>query len=236
MTGHDLRYALRTLARNPGFAFVSILALALGIGANSAIFTVVNSVLLEPMHFPQSEQLVVLRERNLEAGFPEFSISPGNYLSYRDENRSLSGLAAVVNGNVNFVGPQEPERLHASRVTSEFFDVLRVQPILGRTFTKEEFAEGPDHVVVLSYGLWQRRFAARENVLGEHVNLNGETYAVVGVMPKDFDFPSRIELWRPLAMSQKEWARRGGHFMSGIGRLKAGVRIESAEADLNGIA
>ena len=94
MVGHDLRYALRTLARNPGFAFVSILALALGIGANSAIFTVVNSVLLEPMHFFQAKQLVVVRERNLEAGFPEFSLSPGNYLSYRDENHSFSGIAA----------------------------------------------------------------------------------------------------------------------------------------------
>lgn len=236
MVGHDLRYALRTLARNPGFAFVSILALALGIGANSAIFTVVNSVLLEPMHFFQAKQLVVVRERNLEAGFPEFSLSPGNYLSYRDENHSFSGIAASAGGNVNYVGAQEPERLRAARVTSNFFDVLHAQPMLGRAFTKEENEQGADHVAILSYGLWQRRFGARNNVLGERINLSGEMYAVVGVMPKDFDFPSRNELWRPLTMERKDWLQRGGHYLQGIGRLKPGSTPESAGADLNTIA
>jgi putative ABC transport system permease protein len=236
MTGHDLRYALRTLARNPGFAFVSILALALGIGANSAIFTVVNSVLLEPMHFYQAKQLVVVRERNLEAGFPEFSLSPGNYLTYRDESHSFAGIAAVANGNLNYAGAQEPERLRTARVTSNFFDVLHTQPMLGRAFTKGENEQGGDHVVILSYGLWQRRFGARNNVLGERINLSGEMYAVVGVMPKDFDFPIRNELWRPLTMEQKEWLQRGGHYLSGIGRLKPGMTIEAASADLNTIA
>jgi putative ABC transport system permease protein len=236
MSGHDLRYALRTLARNPGFAFVSILALALGIGANSAIFTVVNSVLLEPMHFFQAKQLVVVRERNLEAGFPEFSLSPGNYLTYRGENHSFAGIAAVAGGNVNYAGAQEPERLRAARVTSNFFEVLHAQPLLGRSFTKEEDEQGADHVAILSYGLWQRRFGARNNVLGERINLNGEMYAVVGVMPKDFDFPMRNELWRPLTMEKKEWLQRGGHYLSGIGRLKPGATLESASADLNTIA
>jgi putative ABC transport system permease protein len=236
MSGHDLRYALRTLARNPGFAFVSILALALGIGANSAIFTVVNSVLLEPMRFYQAKQLVVVRERNLEAGFPEFSLSPGNYLTYRDENHSFSGIAASANGNVNFAGGQEPERLRAARVTSNFFDVLHAQPMLGRAFTKEENERGSDHVAILSYGLWQRRFGGRNNVLSERINLSGEMYSVVGVMPKDFDFPSRNELWRPLTMEQREWLQRGGHYLSGIGRLKPGATLESAAVDLNTIA
>ncbi len=236
MIGHDLRYALRTLARNPGFAFVSILALALGIGANSAIFTVVNSVLLEPMHFYQANQLVVVRERNLEAGFPEFSLSPGNYLTYRDENHSFTGIAAIAGGNVNYAGAQEPERLRAARVTSNFFDVLHAQPMLGRAFTKEENEQGADHVAILSYGLWQRRFGGRSDTVGERINLNGEMYAVVGVMPKDFDFPSRNELWRPLTMEHKEWLQRGGHYLSGIGRLKPGVTLESASADLNTIA
>src|SRR3984957_1209089 len=104
MLGHDLRYAFRTLARNPGFTFVSVLALALGIGANSAIFTVVNSVLLEPLHFEKAHQLVLLRERNLELGFPEFAMSPGNYVSYRDENHSFSGIAAGTNSNMNYAG------------------------------------------------------------------------------------------------------------------------------------
>jgi putative ABC transport system permease protein len=236
MYGHDLRYALRTLARNPGFAFVSILALALGIGANSAIFTVVNSVLLEPMRFYQAKQLVVVRERNLEAGFPEFSLSPGNYLTYRDENHSFIGIAAAANGNLNYVGGQEPERLRAARVTSNFFDVLHAEPMLGRAFTKEENEAGADHVAILSYGLWQRRFGGRRNVLGERINLSGDMYSVVGVMPKDFDFPSRNELWRPLTMEQKQWVQRGGHYLSGIGRLKPGSTLQSAAVDLNTIA
>ncbi len=233
MSGHDLRYALRTLARNPGFAFVSILALALGIGANSAIFTVVNSVLLQPMHFYQAKQLVLVRERNLAAGFPQFSLSPGNYITYRDENHSFTGIAAIGGSSMNYAGAQEPERLIASRVSLNFFDVLHVQPLIGRTFTKEENELGADHVVILSYGLWQRRFAGGRDALGQQMKLNGEMYAVVGVMPKDFAFPVRNDIWRPLTMDQKNWQQRGGHYLSGIGRLKPGVTLESATADLN---
>ena len=232
----DLRYALRMLARNPGFAFVSIFALALGIGANSAIFTVVNSVLLEPLRFYQPQQLVVVRERNLEAGFPEFSLSPGNYLTYNNENHSFTGIAAIAGGNVNYAGAQEPERLRASRVTSNFFAVLHAQPALGRSFTKEENQLGADHVVILSYGLWQRRFGARTSAIGETMRLDGVSYAIVAVMPKDFDFPSRTDLWRPLTMKQDQWAQRGGHYLSGIGRLRPGATVESASADLNTIA
>ncbi len=236
MFGHDLRYALRTLIRNPGFAFVSVLALALGIGANSAIFTVVNSVLLEPMHFYDAQRLVVMRERNLGLGFPEFSISPGNYRTFRDENHSFTGIAGIAGGNMNFVGSQEPERLRISRVSANFFDVLHARPALGRTFTPQENEMGADHVVILSYGLWQRRFGARTTVLGERMNLNGEMYTVAGVMPRDFDFPSRNDLWRPLTMTASDWDRRGSHYLSGIGRLKPGATIESAAADLNTIA
>ena len=232
----DLRYALRTLARNPGFALVSILALALGIGANSAIFTVVNSVLLEPMHFHDARQLVVVRERNLEAGFSEFSLSPGNYRTYRDENHSFTGIAAATGANSNYIGAGEPERLRGARVTENFFEVLGAQPILGRTFTARENEQGADHVVILSYGLWQRRFGARTNVLGDRIDLGGEMWTIVGVMPKDFDFPSRNEIWRPLTMEPKQWAQRGGHYLSGIGRLKPGATIESASANLSTIA
>src|SRR5450755_1089635 len=127
----DLRYAFRTLARNPGFACVSVLALALGIGANSAIFTVVNSVLLQPLRFHNPEQLVVVRERNLKAGFPQFSLSPGNYLGYRDQNHSFSGIAAFGRAGFNLAGGGEPERLTGTRVTIEFFDVLGRAPRWG---------------------------------------------------------------------------------------------------------
>jgi putative ABC transport system permease protein len=236
MLRHDLRFALRTLARNPGFALVSILALALGIGANSAIFTVVNSVLLRPMRFDRPEQLVLVRERNLESGFPQFSLSPGNYQSYRDENRSFAGIAAFGGGSVNYSGAQEPERVRASQVTANFFDVLHAQPMLGRAFTKQENELGSHHVAILSYGFWLRRFGGRREVLGETMKLNGDAYTVVGVMPKDFMFPGRTELWRPLAMDQRNWTQRGGHYLGGIGRLKEGVTLQAAWADLNTIA
>ena len=131
----DLRYAARTLAGSPGFACVSILALALGIGANSAIFTVVNSVLLQPIRFHKPQQLIFVRERNLKAGFPEFSLSPGNYLDFRDHNHTFSGLAAFNWQGWNMSAGPEPERLTGARVTAQFFDVLGGKPFLGRTFT-----------------------------------------------------------------------------------------------------
>ena len=221
MLGHDLRYAFRTLARNPGFTSVSVLALALGIGANSAIFTVVNSVLLEPLHFYKAHQLVQIRERILQLGFPEFAVSPGNYQTYRDDNHSFSGITAGTNDNMNYVPyATQPERLRAFRVTSNFFDVLHTQPALGRGFTKQESEMGSQHVVILSYGLWQRRFAGRRDVLGQRMNLSGEMYDVVGVMPKEFDCPGRTDLWRPLAMSQADWQQRGGHYLRAIGRMR----------------
>ena len=232
----DLRYALRTLGRNPGFACVSVLALALGIGANSAIFTVVNSVLLQPLHYQKPEQLVVVRERNLKAGFPQFSVSPGNYVGYRDQNHSFSGIAAVGSGGFNLAGGGEPERLRGSRVSLDFFDVLGVQPALGRKFTTQEGQVGSNHVVILSHGLWQRRFAGSPAALGQTMKLNDELYTVVGVMPRDFQFPARAEIWTPLAMSLPSWQQRGGHYLSAIGRLKPGVSLASAQTDLNAIA
>jgi putative ABC transport system permease protein len=231
----DSRYALRTLARNPGFTCVSVLALALGIGANSAIFTVVNSVLLQPLRFQKPEQLVVVRERNLKAGFPQFSLSPGNYLDFRDHNHSFSGIAALGRQGFNLSGSAEPERLQGARVAQNFFDVLGRRPALGRIFTTEEMQLGSNHVIILSFGLWQRHFAGR-NALGQTLKLNDELYTVVGVMPSDFDFPSRAQIWTPLAMNLENWQQRGGHYLGGIGRLKEGSSLVSAEADLNAIA
>jgi putative ABC transport system permease protein len=232
----DLRYALRSLGRNPGFACVSVLALALGIGANSAIFTVVNSVLLQPLRFQKPEQLVLVRERNLKAGFPEFSLSPGNYLGYRDQNHTFSGIAAFGEAGFNLAGGGEPERLRGTNVTAEFFDVLGRRPALGRNFTAREGQLGSHRVAILSHGLWQRRFAGSRDVLGQTVKMNDELYTVIGVMPAAFQFPGRTEIWTPLAMDLKEWQQRGGHYLNGVGRLKAGVTLASAQTDLNGIA
>jgi putative ABC transport system permease protein len=232
----DLRYGFRNLARNPGFAFVSVLALALGIGANTAIFTVVNSVLLRPLRFEKPEQLVVVRERNLKAGFPQFSLSPGNYAGFRDQNHSFSGIAAFGSQGLNLSGGTEPERLRGTRVTQNFFQVLGTTPTLGRTFTAQEMQLGSHRVAILSNALWQRRFAGSPSALGQTLKLNEEIYTVVGVMPADFQVPARIDIWTPLAMNQQNWEQRGGHYLGGIGRLKGGVSAASAQADLNQIA
>ena len=232
----DLRYAFRTLGRNPGFACVSVLALALGIGANSAIFTVVNSVLLQPLRFLKPDQLVVVRDRNLKAGFPQFSLSPGNYLGYRDQNHSFTGIAAMGGAGFNLAASGEPERLRGTRVTANFFDVLGRKPALGRPFTAQEMELGRQHVVILSHGLWQRRFAGSRDVLGQTLKLNDELYTVVGVMPADFQFPARVEIWTPLSMNLADWQQRGGHYLGGIGRLKEGATLAGAQADLNAIA
>ena len=182
----DLQYACRTLGRNPGFASVSALALALGIGANSTIFTLVNSVLLQPLHFHKPEQLVVVRERNLKAGFPEFSLSPGNYLDYHDHNRSFSGFAAFTFEGLNLALGSEPERLKGAQVTAEFFDVLHVTRLFGWAFTEQDMQPGSAHTAILSYGLWQRRFAGSPTALGQKLRLDAELYTIVGVMPSGF--------------------------------------------------
>ncbi|HXB69661.1 MAG TPA: ABC transporter permease [Candidatus Acidoferrales bacterium] len=232
----DLRYSCRSLLHNPGFAAVSVLALALGIGANSAIFTVVNSVLLQPLPFYRADQLVTVRERNLKAGFPQFSLSPGNYLDFRDHNHTFSGIAAVAGQGLNLAGGAEPERLRGARVTIDFFDVLGRKPSFGRAFTAPEMQLGSHRVAILSYGLWQRRFAGSPGVLGQSLKMNEELYTVVGVMPADFRFPERTEIWTPMAMNLQNWQQRGGHYLGGIGRLKAGSSLAAAQADLNAIA
>src|ERR1041384_1027756 len=232
----DLRYAARNLWRNPGFTCVSILALALGIGANSAIYTVVNSVLLQPLRFQKPEQLVVIRERNLKAGFPQFSLSPGNYLDFRDHNHTFSGIAAYGNQGLNLSGGSQPERLRGARVTGEFFTVLGRRPALGREFTAQEMQLGSHHAVILSYGLWQRRFGGGADVLGKTVKLNEEIYTVIGVMPAEFQFPARADVWTPLAMNLQNWQQRGGHYLGGIGRLRDGADVTAAQSDLNAIA
>ena len=232
----DLRYSCRALLRNPGFAAVSVLALALGIGANTAIFTVVNSVLLQPLPFYRAGQLVRLRERNLKAGFPQFSLSPGNYLDFRDHNHTFSGITAFTGGGMNLTGGGEPERLRGTRVTGDFFEILGRKTLHGREFTAEEMQFGAPHAVILSYGFWQGCFAGNTNALGQTLKMNDEPYTVVGVMPADFDFPGRTDIWTPLTMNLQNWQQRGGHFMGGIGRLKPDSSLAAAQSDLNTIA
>jgi putative ABC transport system permease protein len=232
----DLRYGLRTLGRNPGFTCVAVLALALGIGAVSAIFTVVNSVLLQPLHFYKPEQLAVVNERNLKKGFPEFPLSPGDYLDFRDHNHSFSGVSVIETTAVNLTGFAEPERVPTAGVTPEFFQVMGAQPILGRSFTAQEVRVESEHVVIIGYRLWQRRFGGRRDILGRKLKLDAELYTVVGVMPAGFEFPAQTQCWAPFTLKPEDWQQRGNHGLAGIARLKDGVTIEAAQVDLNAIA
>jgi putative ABC transport system permease protein len=234
---NDLRYALRQLIKSPGFAAVTILTLALGIGACTAIFSVVNAVLLRPLDYPDPARLVIIRETNLP-DFPEFSVSPPNYLDWEKQTKSYEYLAAYSGSRINLTGDGEPQQLVGIKATAHYFDVYGIKPALGRTFLPEEDAPGKNHVVVLSYPFWQRVFGGAADVLGRPVQLNGEPYTVIGVAPLGFGIASKIDAWMPMAFKPDETANdaRGGHYLSVVGRLRSGVTVAQAEAELKVLA
>jgi putative ABC transport system permease protein len=234
---NDLRYALRQLIKSPGFAAVTILTLALGIGACTAIFSVVNAVLLRPLDYPDPARLVIIRETNLP-DFPEFSVSPPNYLDWEKQTKSYEHLAAYSGSRINLTGDGEPQQLVGIKATAHYFDVYGIKPALGRTFLPEEDAPGKNHVVVLSYPFWQRVFGGAADVLGRPVQLNGEPYTVIGVAPLGFGIASKIDAWMPMAFKPDETANdaRGGHYLSVVGRLRPGVTVAQAEAELKVLA
>ena len=233
----DLRYAFRQLVKNPGFAGVAILTLALGIGACTAIFSVINGVLLRPLDYPAPDRIVVIRETNLPQ-FPEFSVSPPNYLDWAKQTKSWQYLAAYSGAQVNLTGEGEPQRLVAVKATAHYFDVYQIKPILGRTLVPEEDAPGRDHVVVLSHAFWQRVFGGEPNVVGRSIQLSGEPYTVIGVAPPHFGEASKVDIWAPMGFKPDETAAdaRGGHYLNVIGRLRPSVNITSARAELELLA
>lgn len=233
----DARYGVRTLRKSLGFTLVAVLTLALGIGANAAIFSVVNAVLLRPLPYPEAEQLVYIVESNLEKGWASFDVSPPNFVDWRKQSESFTEMFAVDTEPYSYTGGELPEQLPGLRVTEGFFDVLRVHPALGRGFLATEFQPGRERVVLLSYSLWQRLFAGRPNVLGQTMPLNGEVYTIVGVMPPDFRFGGRSTgLWAPLVFNAGELSRRGAHFLVVFGRLRGGRTLEQAQAEMDQIA
>jgi putative ABC transport system permease protein len=231
----DIRFGLRSLKSAPATTAIALLALALGIGANTAIFSVVNGVLLTPLPYPQPERLVLLSSSNPKAGFPRFSLSPPDFDDFHRQSRSFTGLAAMANGSVNLTGRGEPEVLELGRVSADFFPVLNLRPLLGRTFRPDEDTPANRHVALLSHGLWQRRFGADPKVVGQGLLLDGESYTVVGVAPPGFDFPRKRDLWVPLA-DEPAKSSRGAHFLSSLGRLRPGVSVGQAQAEMSGIA
>ena len=232
----DIRYGIRGLLKRPGFTVIALITLALGIGANTAIFSVVNAVLLRPLPFQDPEQLVIVWEDATFAGFPRNTPAPANYVDWKNQNQSFSDMAASHETSFNLTGDGEPERVSAYSVTANFFPLLGVQPLLGRSFLTEEDRPGANKVAVLSYSLWQSRYGADRNILNRDILLNGEKYSVVGVMPASFQFFEKdTRLWVPIALDQEDWANRGGHFLTVVARLKPGVSVSQAQADMNGI-
>jgi predicted permease len=241
----DVRYSLRTLAKNPGFAAVAILTLALGIGANTAIFSVVNAVLLRPLPFQEPDRLVQIWHTPPQASFPgipTFAVSPANFLDWRSQSRSFEGMSAYGFGEYTITGTGRTEALRMVAVTTGFFSILRAQPLLGRTFLDEEDSSGRDHEIVLSYNLWQSRFGGDRDVVGKRISLNQQAFTVVGVMGQNFQFPIPIdpafspEMWKPLGWTDQERAVRDNHNYAVVARLKAGVSLQQARSELDSIS
>lgn len=232
----DLRYALRLLFKSRGFALIAILALSLGIGANTAIFSAVDAVLLRPLPYAEPNRLVFVWEDSSFAGFPRNTPAPANYLDWKKQNQVFSEMAAFAGNSRNLTGDGAPEFVVGRRVTPGFFRVLGVPAFLGRTLTDEDDRPG-DNLVVISHGLWTRRYGADPAVVGRQILMDGEKFTVVGVMPPSFHFPlKRDEYWTPARMDAKEQARRGSHYLQVIARLKPGIAVERAQSDMTAIA
>ncbi len=235
----DVHYAFRMMRQSPGFTAVAVLTLALGIGANTAIFTIVDAVLLRPLPFKDPSKLVMLNESLKSLGYPEVPASPPDIAVIERTQRSFTSLGAFENKDFDFSGGGEPERVTAASVSASIFPMLGVQPLLGRTYTEQEDKPGT-HVAVLSYGLWQHRYAGRANIVGQIIDLDRIPYTVIGVMPKNFQFPlpgpkhnnEPAELWVPRAFTPDELQGWGDGYNNGVlARLKPGVTFNQAQAD-----
>ena len=239
---HDLKFALRSFVHQPAYSLVAIAVLALGIGATTAIFSVVNAVLLRPLPFHQPEQLVEIWEKNPERNWTKTQAAPANYLDWKEQARSFQGMASYADWADDLIlsSSGEPEHLTGVRVSGEFFDVLGVKPILGRSFRPEETWTTGEATVLLSHALWQRRFGGDPGVLGKVIEINGSQRTVIGVMPPDLRFPMEsVDLWRAWgwepANREKVWFRRA-HMVRVVGRVKPGVSAQEAEAEVAQIA
>jgi putative ABC transport system permease protein len=236
----DIRYAFRQLRKSPGFTLIAVLTLALGIGANSAIFSVVDTVLLQPLPFQNPGQLVMLWGNSSAAPNDRQTDSFPDFADYKDQSRSFAALAAFTSAGTVLNGVGDAQELSGVATTAELFDVLGVPPMLGRGFTAEEAKIGAPPVVLFTYELWQRAFASNRNIVGQQVNLVGKSYTVLGIMPPGWNFPvhaEKTDFIMPLEpMVPTEVPRRGSHFLKLIGRLQPGVAMKQAEAELKSIA
>jgi predicted permease len=233
----DIRYAFRMLRKSPGFTAVAVLTLALGIGANTAIFSLVNAVLLHPLPFKNPNRLVVLFESDLKEAESQAPPTPADFRDWRDRSNVFEELVAWRNWSYSVEGTSQAEEVLGTRVSADFFRMVGVKPYLGRAFTTQEEQVGRDQVVVLSYGFWQRHFAAARDVIGKNLTIDGKPFVIVGVLPANFRFlPTRhVDLWMPFAFTASD-LKRGNHTIAVWGRLKPGISLGQAQAELSGIA
>jgi predicted permease len=234
-----VKYGARVLLKNPGFATVAVLVLALGIGANTAIFSVVNAVLLRPLAFDQPERLVSLYHIPPPANFPGmtlFAVSPANFLDWRAQARSFEGMSAYGFGQYTLTGKERPEVIRMVAVTDGFFPLLHAHPLLGRAFVEGEDQAGRDHEVILSYDTWRNGFSANPEIVGSNIQLNEQAFTVVGVMPRGFEYPispgNPPQMWKPQNWTAEERAIRDDHNYGVIARLRPGVTLDQAKAEL----
>ena len=241
----DLRYGVRTLRKSPGYSAVILLAMILGIGANTAIFSVINAILLRPLPYKDPDRLVLIRDNFVKQGLENVWLSPAEYLDIKKQNQVFEDVAAFATTNYNLTENGEPERIEGLRVTASLFPLLGAAPMRGRVFSAEEDQPGNDNVVVISYGLWQRRFGSDPNVLNKTLQLSGKTYTIIGIASPDFRFPLtnvalgqpafRTNVWTPLAFDANALAERGSRNLNVIARLKPNVSFAQGQSDLKTI-
>lgn len=228
----DVRFAVRLVRRDPAFSVITLMVLALGIGATTAMFSIVNTVLLRPLPFREPDRLVMLENQWLPR-FPRFEASPADFLTWKEECQSYDDIAAFRLLFFNLGEGDLPERIAGVRVSANLPDLLGIAPILGRSFRADEDAPGRNHVVLLGYGLWQRRFGSDPGILGRTVRMNGQVFTVVGVMPAAFRFPREAEIWMPMGFTPEDLKSRNNHVLWAVGRLKPGVTPQRALSEID---
>lgn len=232
----DLRFGARMLLKRPGFTLIAVCTLALGIGANTAIFSLIDAVLLRPMVYAKPEQLVMIWEDATAIGFPRDTPAPANYFDWKTQNQVFQDVAALDQRSYNLTGEGEPEKLQAYGVTANLLPLLGVTPALGRNFLPEEDKPGAARVAIISHQFWQSRYGSERSIMGRDILLNGEKYSIIGVLPRGFQFGERyIRVWVPLRFSQSDLTNRGNHFLQVVARLKPGVTVSQADADIKSI-
>ena len=235
LLSQDLRYAWRTWRRSPGFPLTVILVAGLGVGANTAVFTVADHVMLRPLPYPDSNRLVKLWES--PPGYTQMELSPPNYRDWKEMNRSVEAMGAYYGTNANLVGSGVPEHLTGARVTEEILSIVGVRPVMGRVFTAEDDTPASPPTVVLSYGIWQASLGGDSAVVGKPILLDGVAHEVIGVLPRDFHYPSNeTEYWVPLRLAPDDYEDRDNNCLNVLARLKAGVTVEQARDDFSRIA